>query len=102
MQAFDPTVDADAEPADDVNRLHLRPDPYEAATGARVLVVLTEWDEFRRLDFSRVRSVMAEPHVVDAHDMVAPLDQAITQVRAEEAGAPGDDDPAAHCRPIPA
>ena len=72
VQAFDPTVDADAEPADDVNRLHLRPDPYEAATGARVLVVLTEWDEFRRLDFSRVRAVMAEPHVVDARNLLDP------------------------------
>ena len=29
-------------------------DPYEAVTGAQVLVVLTEWDEFRWLDFTRV------------------------------------------------
>jgi UDPglucose 6-dehydrogenase len=72
VQAFDPTVDAEAEPADDLLRLHLRPDPYEAVTGARVLVVLTEWDEFRRLDFSRVRAVMAEPHIVDARNLLDP------------------------------
>ena len=57
VQAFDPTVDADGRRRPRTSRgLHLRADPYEAATGARALVVLTEWDEFRWLDFARVRS----------------------------------------------
>jgi UDPglucose 6-dehydrogenase len=72
VQAFDPTVDAEAEPAEDLQGLHLRPDPYDAATGARVLVVLTEWDEFRWLDFSRVMTLMAEPHIVDARNLLDP------------------------------
>ena len=57
---------------DDLRGLHLRADPYEAATGARVLVVLTEWDEFRWLDFSRVLAVMAEPYIVDARNLLDP------------------------------
>ena len=72
VQAFDPTVEADAEPADDLRGLQLRSDPYEAATGARALVVLTEWDEFRWLDFSRVLDVMAEPCIVDARNLLDP------------------------------
>jgi UDPglucose 6-dehydrogenase len=72
VQAFDPTVDAEAEPAGDLRGLHLRPDPYGAATGARVLVVLTEWDEFRWLDFSRVMVVMDQPHIVDARNLLDP------------------------------
>ncbi|HEX3333043.1 MAG TPA: UDP-glucose/GDP-mannose dehydrogenase family protein [Acidimicrobiales bacterium] len=72
VQAFDPTVDAEAEPPDDLRGLHLRPDPYAAATGARVLVVLTEWDEFRWLDFSRVQALMDEPHIVDARNLLDP------------------------------
>src|SRR5262249_4162580 len=32
--------------------------PYEAACGAHALAILTEWDEFRRLDPSRLRAVM--------------------------------------------
>ena len=72
VQAFDPTVDAEAEPADDLRGLHLRPDPYAAATGARALVVLTEWDEFRWLDFARVQAVMDEPHIVDARNLLDP------------------------------
>jgi UDPglucose 6-dehydrogenase len=72
VQAFDPTVDADTEPADDLRGLQLRADPYEAATGAHTLVVLTEWDEFRWLDFSRVLEVMAEPCIVDARNLLDP------------------------------
>jgi len=72
VQAFDPTVDAADEPPDDLRGLHLRADPYEAAAGARVLVVLTEWDEFRWLDFSQVLAVMAQPCIVDARNLLDP------------------------------
>ena len=37
--------------------LDVRQDPYEAAQGAQVLAVLTEWDEFRWLDFDRVTTL---------------------------------------------
>jgi UDPglucose 6-dehydrogenase len=76
VQAFDPTVDADADGdgsgPEDLRGLHLRADPYDAASGARALVVLTEWDEFRWLDFSRVLAVMAEPNIVDARNLLDP------------------------------
>ncbi len=76
MQAFDPTVDSDgdggADGPEDLRGLQLRPDPYDAATGAQALVVLTEWDEFRWLDFSRVLAVMAKPNIVDARNLLDP------------------------------
>ena len=50
----------------------LRSDPYEAVAGARALVVLTEWDEFRWLDFPRVLAAMAEPNIVDARNLLDP------------------------------
>jgi UDPglucose 6-dehydrogenase len=77
VQAFDPTVSgefpADGETVgDDLRGLQLRADPYEAATGASVVVVLTEWDEFRWVDFNRVASVMASPSIVDARNLLDP------------------------------
>ncbi len=72
VQAFDPTVDAEATDAEDLNGLVLRGDPYDAAAGARALVVLTEWDEFRWLDFSRVLTVMDQPNIVDARNLLDP------------------------------
>ncbi len=72
VRAFDPTVDPAAESPEDLERLHLCGDPYEAVTGARVLVVLTEWDEFRWLDFGRILTVMEEPCIVDARNLLDP------------------------------
>ncbi|HEY1827733.1 MAG TPA: UDP-glucose/GDP-mannose dehydrogenase family protein [Acidimicrobiales bacterium] len=75
VQAFDPTVAGseheEANP-DDLYDLALRADPYEAAAGASVVVVLTEWDEFRWLDFARLHSVMAVPSIVDARNLLDP------------------------------
>ena len=48
------------------------PDAYAASQGAVVTVVLTEWDEFRWLDFTKVRDAMAEPVVVDARNLLDP------------------------------
>ncbi len=72
VQAFDPTVDHEAEVPDDLRSLDLKGDPYEVAAGARAIVVLTEWDEFRWLDFSRVLSLMAEPNIIDARNLLDP------------------------------
>jgi UDPglucose 6-dehydrogenase len=48
------------------------PDAYAASKGAVVSVVLTEWDEFRWLDFAKVRDAMASPVVVDARNLLDP------------------------------
>lgn len=42
---------------------------YEAAEGADVVVIATEWEQFRALDLARLRSVMARPVVVDLRNI---------------------------------
>ncbi len=72
VRAFDPTVDIEADRPVDLQGLELCGDPYEATSGAQALVVLTEWDLFRWLDFGRVSEVMAEPCIVDARNLLDP------------------------------
>ena len=43
--------------------------PYEIATGAEALVVVTEWDEFRALDFRRLKQEMKTPVIVDLRNI---------------------------------
>jgi UDPglucose 6-dehydrogenase len=48
--------------------------PYEAATDADVLVILTEWDQFRALDLDRVKLLMRRPLVVDLRNIYRPAE----------------------------
>jgi UDPglucose 6-dehydrogenase len=47
-------------------------DSYDAATGADVLVIVTEWNQFRSLDLDRIRSLLARPVVVDLRNVYQP------------------------------
>jgi UDPglucose 6-dehydrogenase len=70
VQAFDPAAGEQARRL--VPQLDIKADAYDAATGADVCAVLTEWDEFRWLDFARVRDAMHAPAVVDARNLLDP------------------------------
>ncbi|PLX37035.1 MAG: UDP-glucose 6-dehydrogenase [Hyphomicrobiales bacterium] len=43
--------------------------PYEAASGADALVIVTEWNQFRALDLPRLKSVMKAPVLVDLRNI---------------------------------
>ena len=47
---------------------------YEAAKGADVLVIVTEWDAFRALDFDRLAAAMQTPILVDLRNVYRPED----------------------------
>jgi UDPglucose 6-dehydrogenase len=44
-------------------------DAYAAAEGADALVIVTEWNQFRALDFGRLKRVMASPVLVDLRNI---------------------------------
>lgn len=46
--------------------------PYEAAEGASALILVTEWNEFRFLDFEKIKEVMARPVIFDGRNMYEP------------------------------
>jgi UDPglucose 6-dehydrogenase len=50
--------------------IRLVDDPYEAAKGAVVVVVLTEWPEFRSLDWTRVAELMDGFTVLDTRNLL--------------------------------
>ncbi len=64
VKAYDPTV---TEPLDGVG---FAADAYGACEGADVLVVLTEWDEFRWVDFDKVGGLMTGRNIVDARNLL--------------------------------
>jgi len=47
-------------------------DEYEAARGSDGLVVVTEWNQFRRLDMERLKQLMREPNIIDLRNIYEP------------------------------
>lgn len=64
--AYDPAVGGDLPGMTVVD------DPYQVAKGADGIVVLTEWDEFRKLDWSYVAELMHGDSVVDTRNLLDP------------------------------
>jgi UDPglucose 6-dehydrogenase len=50
--------------------------PYTAAEGADLVVILTEWNEFRALDLARLAGVMAQPRMADLRNVYSPEEAA--------------------------
>jgi UDPglucose 6-dehydrogenase len=72
VKAFDPTLPDPANPNLAGLKLDLCDDPYQACQDASVLVVLTEWPQFRELDLPKVAGLMARPMVVDTRNLLEP------------------------------
>jgi UDPglucose 6-dehydrogenase len=47
-------------------------DSYAASNGADALLILTDWDEFKSLDLSRLRGMLKYPNVIDGRNLYDP------------------------------
>ncbi len=70
IRAFDPA--AMKEAAKLLKDVTYCEDAYDAAKGADALVLLTEWNQFRNLDFERIKAAMNRPVLVDLRNVYEP------------------------------
>ena len=54
--------------------VEMKDDPYDAIEGADAVVIVTEWDAFRALDFERVKQLANAPVLVDLRNIYNPAD----------------------------
>jgi UDPglucose 6-dehydrogenase len=70
IRAFDPVgIEAAVHLLDKVS---FAEGPYDTAAGADALVIATEWDAFRALDFDRLKTIMKSPVLIDLHNIYQP------------------------------
>ena len=69
IKAYDPAIHG---PRPVLEGIEVGTDPYSVCEGADVLVVLTEWDEFRWLDFAKVAGLMRSARIVDTRNLLEP------------------------------
>ena len=67
VRAYDPVGMEQAKSF--INNVTFCDDAYACAKGASALVIVTEWEQFRALDFARLKGVMANPLLVDLRNI---------------------------------
>ena len=86
IQAYDPAGMHEAEKL--MPGITWCPDAYAALTGVDCGLILTEWNEFRALQIDRVRSIMAQPVLVDLRNVYNPADMAEAGFTYSSVGRP--------------
>ncbi len=70
VRAYDPVAMKDAKK--DLPAVTYCRDAYEAAKGAHAVVIVTEWNQFRNLDFNRIRKVAKGDFFFDLRNIYEP------------------------------
>jgi UDPglucose 6-dehydrogenase len=69
IQAYDPQAMEKA--AKEISEVSYCPDVYEAAKGAEAIVLLTEWEEFRNVDWKRLASLVERALIIDGRNTLS-------------------------------
>jgi UDPglucose 6-dehydrogenase len=75
IKAFDPKGSVNARAALTIKELKMVKfceDAYKAASGSDLLIVSTDWDDFKQLDFERVGKLMTQKIIVDFQNSLDP------------------------------
>jgi len=92
VKAYDPMLDAGEHPL--FPGVVICEDPLDALAGADAAVLVTEWQEFARLDWTAAAATMARPLLIDGRNFVDPAVAAEAGLEYEGIGL-GDEVPAA-------
>jgi UDPglucose 6-dehydrogenase len=63
-------------------------DAYDCMTGADAVAIITEWNEFRGLDFARMKQLLRQPNVVDLRNVYNPAEMVEAGFRYTSIGRP--------------
>jgi UDPglucose 6-dehydrogenase len=72
IKAFDPIAINNAKKR--LTGIEFSKDVNEAATDAELLIILTEWNEFKQLNLSKIKALMKSPIILDGRNIYNPLE----------------------------
>jgi UDPglucose 6-dehydrogenase len=67
IKAYDPQAMENA--AQVLPKVKLCENPYQVAEGADALILITDWNEFKQIDFSRIKSLMNNAVIMDGRNL---------------------------------
>ena len=72
IQVYDPEGMVEAKEMRAFDGVHWCDGAYETMENASLLIIITEWNEFRALDLERVRSLLKTPIIIDFRNIYEP------------------------------
>ncbi|HXU10504.1 MAG TPA: UDP-glucose/GDP-mannose dehydrogenase family protein, partial [Candidatus Binatia bacterium] len=84
VRAFDPVAMPEARQA--LPEIEYAEDAYDAAKGCDALVIATEWNQFRSLDWDRMKKALKSPVVVDLRNVYEPVQMKALGIRYTSVG----------------
>jgi UDPglucose 6-dehydrogenase len=70
IKAYDPVAIQNAEKK--LSGIKFCEDPYGVAQDADILIIVTEWNEFKKLDLDRIKKLMRSPIILDGRNIYNP------------------------------
>lgn len=70
INAYDPVAIENAKKI--FKKVYFCSNPYEVAKEADILIIMTEWNEFRQLDLPRIKRIMKKPIILDGRNIYDP------------------------------
>jgi len=72
IKAYDPVAMEEAKHS--LSDIEYATDEYEAIKDADILVIVTEWNQFRALDMKKVKQLLKSPKIADLRNIYEPKD----------------------------
>ena len=98
VQAYDPEAADAFQEMLSHPKLSFRKDAYDAAEDADALVIVTEWNQFRKLELDRLH--LRQPLIIDLRNLYEPEKMAAAGYRYVSIGRPEGRPEAAHLRAV--
>ncbi|GAP22851.1 UDP-glucose dehydrogenase family protein [Leptolinea tardivitalis] len=67
IKAYDPQAMENA--AQILQKVKLCDNPYQVAEGSDALILITEWNEFKQIDFNKIKELMNQPVIMDGRNL---------------------------------
>jgi len=70
IKAYDPKATDKAKKV--LNGVEFCKDPYEVANGSDCLAIVTEWDEFKKMNLKKIKRLLKQPIIIDGRNIFEP------------------------------
>lgn len=74
LKAFDPVAEHNFKALISNKNIQYCPNPFEAVKGSDLLVIMTDWDEFKEIDKAELKNLLIKPNIIDGRNIYDPVE----------------------------